>query len=175
MTNNVSQPPWLRTMTTVAMFIGFTANEWNKLENRMVLLAACLMRADYRVAEITMNALPPVGRRDYLAALAASDPWKGLPIRAAVDTYLTEFERLRKLRNDIVHGRWDFSHRDPSEDTQPIVTILRRRADPTEDVTPRDTQFILDAVADIQVLQGRTVDLSRQLKELFLPSQQKSP
>jgi hypothetical protein len=161
-----NQPDWVTKIADTNMFIGMVANEWNKMEYGMAFVAAPLMGSAAPIARITLYAMNPPARRDYLYALLTELPWKGSPIAAKVTKYVDEFERLRKLRNDIVHGRWNFAVNADADTATAMLTVLKGRAEPKEVTTPEQTVTIMRAINDIQALNSQSHSLGDELRSL---------
>ena len=148
----------------VPLMIGTVANHWNILEYNMGPLAAILMGTNLNIARITINALPAVGKRDYLYALIADEKWKECGIYGDLNKFVKEFDRLRDLRNDIVHGRWGYKF--SNGELVPVWQILKGKAKPKEHLDHKDSQFIQTVLNDIKALQSSLAKLTRVAKRL---------
>ena len=158
-------PPWVRTMANTPMFVGLVANDWNKLEFIMAFVAAPLMGVSIPIARVTLYAMNPPARRDYLSAVLAIGPWPD-SVKARVESYIKEFERLRRRRNDVVHGRWDFTPAE-GDDLKPVLRVMSGRSDPKDVATEQEIKDIIKTVNEIQHLQTETISLGQHLQSLI--------
>lgn len=141
-------PEFVRTMTNVPLFIGMIANSWAKLEHAMIPLANRLLRtADDKVGRIVMISLAPPAKRDLLLALTEISPLSD-QMRADIASFCKEFERLRVLRNDIVHGRWDSL----TKEGKPILHTSSARSTLKETLTEAEVEWLISVRNEIESL-----------------------
>lgn len=148
---------------TLAHLIGSVANKWNTLEYNLTPLTSALMGADESVARITLNALTPVAKRDYLYALIYEGPWEKLNLATELNAFVKEYDRLRDQRNDIVHGRWSLTIKDSQ--LVPIWSMLKGKSKPKEHIDSKDEEFILKIYTEIEALQLSLIFLTVRVKE----------
>ena len=140
------------------MLVGMVANAWAELEHDMVHIANALLRtSDYRVGKIVMVAANPPQKRDLLLAMASLPRWSQKK-RERVQKFCAEFERLRKLRNDIVHGYWD-----TTVESDPALRLVRARTELKETATPRQAKWIMQSFNDIQAASDAAIELGNYL------------
>jgi hypothetical protein len=145
----------------VPMHVGFIANSWAKLEHAIVPLMRALLRtSDYAVAKIVSFSCNPPQRRDMLQALAESGFKED--IAQAVAEFCTEFERLRVLRNDIVHGHWDGI----SSDGKPLLRSVKSRASLKERLDPKEIEWLKQVENEISALTVRAEELEQRIQML---------
>ena len=162
-------PRWVQTMTNVPLFVGMVANEWAKLEHAMVPLVQLLLNTSQEKTKIVLFSMSPPQRRDLLSALAEASAGSG-PIYKSIKVYVREFERLRKLRNDIVHGHWG----QLTDEGEPLLRLAKSRGALKETLEPKETKWIMQTVNDIQKLQGTTLSIVGQIRSALAPSFDKS-
>lgn len=162
-----TQPDWVTKIADTHMFIGHLATEWNKMEYTMAFVAAPLMGTTIPKARITLYAMNPPARRDYLYALIAEGKWGETELGKKLTALVDEFERLRKLRNDIVHGRWNFNIDAATDKTTPMLTVTRGRSEPKEVTTEEDTKNIIKVINDIQALTGNNISLGQEFAKVL--------
>jgi hypothetical protein len=164
-----SDEKWAENLTSVPMLVGMVANAWAELEHNMVHLANGLLRTrDYRVGKIVMFSASPPQRRDLLLALVEVGPYSKAR-KDRVREFCTEFERLRKLRNDIVHGYWDMTDED-----DPVLRLTKSRAQLKETLEPKEVKWILDAYSSIKLASNWAIKVGA-LVGWHAPSPQKPP
>lgn len=162
-------PKWVQTMTNVPLFVGMVANEWAKLEHAMVPLVQLLLKTSQENTKIVLFSMSPPQRRDLLSALAENNIGSG-PIYESIKAYVREFERLRKLRNDIVHGHWG----QLTDEGEPMLRLAKSCGALKETLEPKETKWIIQTVNDIQKLQATTFSIIGQIRSALEPSFYKS-
>lgn len=140
-----SEDKILKALTQTPMLVGMVANSWAAMEHTMVYPAMCLLQTESEhVAKVIMISATPPQRRDLFLALSQADCFTAEQ-KAGVKEFCDEFERLRKLRNDIVHGHWTSI----TADGVPIVKITKGRAVLRETLQPKEISSILTVKDDI--------------------------
>ena len=162
-------PRWVKTMTNVPLFVGMVANEWAKLEHAMVPLVQLLLNTSQENTKIILFSMAPPQRRDLLSALAETNIGSG-PIYESIKAYVREFDRLRNLRNDIVHGHWG----QLTEEGEPLLRLAKSRGALKETLEQKEIKWIMQAVNDIQKLQMTTFSIIGQIRSALGPSFDKS-
>jgi hypothetical protein len=121
----------------------------------MVGLANRLLRtSDDRVGKVVLFSLNAVAKRDIILALTEIAPLS-LEEKTAIKNYCTEYDRLRVLRNDIVHGRWDAL----SEAGMPILHTSSSRASLKERFEEKEVSWLIRVGNDIEKLVGTSIEL----------------
>jgi hypothetical protein len=155
-------PAFIRTMMNVPLFVGMVANSWARLEHLMVPLANKLLRtADSRVGKIVMFAANPVAKRDLILALTDISPLTEVQ-KQTISDWCTEYERLRILRNDVVHGRWD----QLTKASTPVLRTAKSRASLKEKAEEKTVKWIMQIQIDIEELVSRSVKLAEEIAAL---------
>ena len=156
-------PKWAQTMQNVPLFVGMIANSWAKLEHAMVPMANKLLRtADPTVGKVVMFSLTPPGKRDLLLALTKISPLTE-NMKSGIRDFCKEFDRLRILRNNIVHGRWD----QLSTTYEPILHTSSSRASLKEKFDEKDTAWLIQTRNEIEQLVFVAFDLNDMLVGLW--------
>lgn len=88
-----------------AIFASFVTN-FTELEHRMEALAAKLMGTDPDVASIAMRSVVSIQARIGLLESVLTRARRNHDLPPAFDEAIREFQSLKKIRNDYVHGRW---------------------------------------------------------------------
>jgi hypothetical protein len=146
-------------MINVPLFVGTVANSWARLEYATVPLAKVLLQTkDKKVAKIVMFAANPVARRDLISALNEASPLSPAH-KQEIEDWCVEYDRLRVLRNDIVHGRWDHL----TKAGQPILRTAKSRESLKEKAEEKTIKWIMKAQSDIEALIGRTMQMCLEL------------
>lgn len=168
-------PEFVKSMTNVPLFVGMIANSWARVEHSLVGLAMKLLRTtDENVARIVVFALNPPAKRDLLLALSENAPITDEQ-KAQIQKFAAEFDRLRKLRNDIVHGRWDML----SKAGTPILYTASARSELKERFEEKETKWLIVTRNEVEALIPWAFDLSDWLTGLYpstgKPQQQYKP
>jgi hypothetical protein len=147
-------------MRSVPLHVGHVANNWAKLEHAMVpLLRMLLKTSDYAVAKIILFSSNPPQRRDLLLALTEIGPFPAW-LTTEIESFCKEYERLRLLRNNIVHGHWDRI----STAGVPMVRAVKSREKLKEQLEPYEIAEIKQIARDLDALAKRAGVIEQHLQ-----------
>jgi hypothetical protein len=148
----------------ISYHVGLVANAWAKLEHAMVpLMRVLLQTSDYAVATIVLFSCNPVQRRDMLRALAESGFQDD--IRDEMYKFCNEFDRLRIVRNDIVHGHWDGI----SEDGKLLLRTVKSRESLKEKLDEKEIAWVKQVHADMDALSARAEEIEQRIQLILWP------
>lgn len=142
----------------ISRYIGMVAREWAFHEHMMVVIVQTLLGISFENAKVIFFSMNPPQRRDVISALSKSNVVDG-KILTEVDNYLKEHDRLKVLRNDIVHGLWT---KVPAFDW-PLFHAIKSRATLTEKLSRPQIEWIRETADDFRRLHSRANDLAQKI------------
>ncbi|MCZ6483976.1 MAG: hypothetical protein O6757_12170 [Alphaproteobacteria bacterium] len=142
----------------LSRYIGEIARNWSIHEHLMAAMYQTIPRISYNDAMTICFALSPPQRRDLLAALT-EPKISDQTLLSEFKAYLKEYDDVKKLRNDAVHGLWSSV---PAFDT-PLLTLVKSRATATMNFARPDRSWFEDIISRLSALHGRATDLNERI------------
>jgi hypothetical protein len=127
-------------------------------EHMMLSIFQTIMMTSYEVAKTICFALTPPQRRDMISALAYGKIGSKETLDQ-LDKYLREFDRLKKLRNDVVHGLWTSV---PAFEL-PLLHTIKSRAKLKEELQRPNAQWFENLIRDFEALHREALEINREL------------
>lgn len=156
-------PKHFKTMTDVPLLVGLITNSWAKLEHAMVPMTNRLLRtADDTVGKIVFFAMNATARRDLITALSAVAPITD-GMKAEIRKFSIEYDRLRVIRNDVVHGFWESLN----EDADYMLRSVKSREKLKDTLEPKQIHWLIVANNDIEQLTADAVTIGQSMKTLW--------
>ena len=142
----------------ISQYIGMVARAWAFHEHVMVGMVQSLLGSSFENAKVIFYAMNPPQRRDTISALSHSNIYDDT-VLGEIDSYLKEYDRLKSLRNDIVHGHW---LKVPAFDWA-TLHVIKSRAKLTEHVSRPDIEWIRETAEGLWKLTERASDLHKKI------------
>ncbi len=142
----------------ISRYIGMVSREWAFHEHIMIAMVHTLLGVSFENAKVIFFAMNPPQRRDLISALSHSNI-DDETVLAKVDAYLKEFDRLKTLRNDIVHGLW---LKVPAFDW-PLLNVIKSRATLIERLSQPEIEWIRETAEALRQLHSRASDLHQKI------------
>ena len=142
----------------ISRYIGMVSREWAFHEHIMIAMVQTLLGVSFENAQVIFFAMNPPQRRNLISALSHSNIHDET-VLAEVDAYLKEYDRLKTLRNDIVHGLW---LKVPAFDW-PLLHVIKSRATLIERLSRPEIEWIRETAEALRQLHSRASDLHRKI------------